>query len=401
MHDVPDTVQGRVSGEGSSGAEAGAGSGAPARDVAQGRYAREIKHEREIYLAGGCFWGTEAFVKRLPGVRRCEVGYANGNGRVAEPTYEQVCSGATDCAECVRVAYDPSMISLSLLIRAYLTTIDPVNVNRQGGDAGRQYRTGIYWTDAADEPVVRGELAALAGTLARAGAGQVAVEAEPLRDFFPAEDYHQDYLDKNPGGYCHVDLGGATRFIEAHEFEFGAVAAAGRARLLDALELAMVEFDAGDPKRIQHFIKVRDFARLIACGEGASSGVLFTVEAAALVHDIGIHPAEARYGYQNGKLQEEMGPAAAREMLERLGFAPGVIRRVCYLVGHHHTYADIDGLDYQALVEADFLVNLYEDDASERAARTAYEKIFSTETGRALCRYLFLGQRYHVPLSHD
>lgn len=346
----------------------------------------------EIYLAGGCFWGTEAFLKKLPGVRSCEVGYANGNGRIAELSYEQVCQGLTGCAEAVRCAFDPTVIALPLLLRAYLTTIDPVSVDRQGGDAGRQYRTGIYWSDPADEAVVRGELAALQLRLTREGGGTVAVEALPLRNFHPAEDYHQDYLDKNPGGYCHVDLGGAERFVAGNAAEFVAVAAraaAERARMLDALEHAMIAFDAGDAKRIQHFIKVRDLARLIARGEKADPELLFILEAAALVHDIGIHPAEERYGHQNGKLQEEMGPAPAREMLGRLGFDADVIEHVAYLVGHHHTYTDIDGLDYHALVEADFLVNLFEDGAGEHAIRAAYGKVFATGTGRALCREMF------------
>lgn len=348
--------------------------------------------QREIYLAGGCFWGTEAFCKKLPGVTACQVGYANGHADVEHPSYEQVCSGATGCAETVRVTYDPAIISLSLLLQAYVTTIDPVSVNRQGGDVGEQYRTGIYWTDAADESVVRSVLHGLQRELTRLGRGTVAVEACPLQSFWPAEDYHQDYLDKNPGGYCHVDLGGAERFVAAHAEEFRQVAARAaeeRAAMLDALEHAMIAFDAGDPKRIQHFIKVRDLTRLIARGEGADQRLLFTAETAALVHDIGIHPAEEKYGYQNGKLQEEMGPAPAREMLERLGFAPEVVDRVCYLVGHHHTYTDIDGLDYQALVEADFLVNLFEDDASDHAVQTAYERVFTTKTGRGLCRQMF------------
>ena len=179
--------------------------------------------KHEIYLAGGCFWGTEAFMRRLPGVVACEVGYANGNGSVAEPTYEQVCSGATGCAETVRVTYDPAAISLSLLLEAYLTTIDPTSLNRQGGDEGEQYRTGVYWADPADEPVVREALAREGERLERAGDGPVVVEAQSLRDFWPAEDYHQDYLDKNPGGYCHVDLGGAERFVRKHEAEFSAL----------------------------------------------------------------------------------------------------------------------------------------------------------------------------------
>lgn len=184
---------------------------------------------REIYLADGCFWGTEAFLRRLPGVVSCEVGYANGNGTVENPGYRQVCSGQTGHAETVRVAYDPARITLALLLRAYLTTIDPTSVNRQGNDVGTQYRTGIYWSDPADERVVRATLCQLGRELGAAGHRRVAVEAAPLAEFWPAEDYHQDYLEKNPGGYCHVDLGGAGRFVAAHAREF-AMAARGYAR---------------------------------------------------------------------------------------------------------------------------------------------------------------------------
>lgn len=164
---------------------------------------------------------------------------------------------------------------------------------------------------------------------------------------------------------------------------------AERARLLEKVEHAMIAFDAGDAKRIQHFIKVHDLARLIGRGEGMRGEELFTLEAAAYVHDIGIHPAEERYGYQNGKLQEEMGPAPARELLARAGVPSAAVERACYLVAHHHTYTDIDGLDYQALVEADFLVNLFEDGAAPHTIETVYEKIFVTETGRELMRQMF------------
>ena len=185
---------------------------------------------REIYLAGGCFWGTEAFLKRLPGIVGCKVGYANGNGSVPHPNYEQVCSGTTGCAETVHVTYDPHVISLPLLLRAYFTTIDPTSVNRQGGDVGEQYRTGIYWTDPADEESVRGALYQLQREISRSQGRRVAVEAAPLSSFQPAEDYHQDYLDKNPSGYCHVDLGGAKRFVEEHGRDFAIVARTAHGR---------------------------------------------------------------------------------------------------------------------------------------------------------------------------
>ena len=184
---------------------------------------------REIYLAGGCFWGVSAFLKRLPGVASCAVGYANGLPEVENPSYEEVCSGRTRCAETVRAEYDPRTLPLPLLLEGFLSIIDPTSLNRQGGDVGTQYRTGIYWTDPADEQPVRDALYRLQRRLFAEGRGRVAVEALPLSSFWPAEEYHQDYLDKNPGGYCHVDLGAAERFVASHERDFQ-IAAAGYER---------------------------------------------------------------------------------------------------------------------------------------------------------------------------
>lgn len=110
----------------------------------------------EIVLAGGCFWGTEAYLKRLPGIIQTEAGYANSS--TPQPSYEEVCSGETGAAEAVRVIYDKDVIPLPLLLEAYLRTIDPTLLNRQGNDRGTQYRTGIYWTDERDEPIVASEL---------------------------------------------------------------------------------------------------------------------------------------------------------------------------------------------------------------------------------------------------
>lgn len=152
-------------------------------------------------------------------------------------------------------------------------------------------------------------------------------------------------------------------------------------RLLRELFLAMIRFDRGDAKRIQHFTKVHSYAKLIAEAEGLDADTLFTLEAAAFVHDIGIHPAEEKYGYQNGKLQEQEGPAAARTLMEPLGFSEAVIRRVEFLVGHHHTYTNIDSPDYQILVEADFLVNLYEDGESRETVQNVRKNIFRTGSG--------------------
>lgn len=150
---------------------------------------------------------------------------------------------------------------------------------------------------------------------------------------------------------------------------------------LNQLFLAMIHFDAGDPKRIQHFTKVHSYARLIAQTEDLDPETEFVLEAAAYVHDIGIRIAEQKYGCQNGKLQEQEGPAAARKLMEPLGFSEAAISRVEFLVGHHHTYSHIDAPDYQILVEADFLVNLYEDGAKKETALAVREKIFRTKTG--------------------
>lgn len=159
--------------------------------------------------------------------------------------------------------------------------------------------------------------------------------------------------------------------------------------MISSLIDEMIAYNKGDPRRIQHFMKVHDFARTIGQLEGLDEQTLYILESAAVVHDIGIHVCEEKYGSCEGKLQEKEGPALAKEMLERLGYEQEVINRICYLVGHHHTYTNIDGVDYQILVEADFLVNMYEDGVSPDAVRKAYQNIFQTENGRKICRNMF------------
>lgn len=167
---------------------------------------------------------------------------------------------------------------------------------------------------------------------------------------------------------------------------------------LEPLILKMISYDHGSPERIQHFLKVHSFAKTIAVFEPLDEKTLFITEAAAIVHDIGIRLCLEKYGDGNGKLQEKEGPALAEQMLSELGFEKDVIERVSFLVGHHHTYTGIDGLDYQILVEADFLVNLYEDGRTDgdggfvpdkAAVETAYQRIFATETGKWICRSMF------------
>lgn len=153
---------------------------------------------KEIWLAGGCFWGMQKYMDGIHGVVETDVGYANGH--TESPTYQQVCAHTTGFAETVRVVYNPGEISLAFLLELYYQAVDPTSVNRQGGDIGDQYRTGIYYTDEAELPVIRASIDTLAATLDK----PVAIEVAPLINYYLAEEYHQKYLEKNPGGYCHI-----------------------------------------------------------------------------------------------------------------------------------------------------------------------------------------------------
>lgn len=151
-----------------------------------------------LYLAAGCFWGAQHFLKQLPGVQATRVGYANG--RTQNPSYEQVKYWHTGHAETVEVVYDEAVLSTSELLECYFLCVDPTSVNKQGPDEGEQYRTGIYYTDSAMLPVIQAELDKLEAKLGQ----KTAIECKPLAQFFPAEEFHQDYLVKNPNGYCHI-----------------------------------------------------------------------------------------------------------------------------------------------------------------------------------------------------
>ena len=152
---------------------------------------------QSIYLAGGCFWGTQKFFDQFEGVLETQVGYANGPGE--NPSYQEVCRSSGH-AETVRIDYDPDRVSLTQLLDWYFLTVDPTSYHRQGGDMGVQYRTGIYYTDPAQLEELRARYA-----LEQAKYRQkLEVELLPLENFYPAEEYHQKYLDKNPGGYCHI-----------------------------------------------------------------------------------------------------------------------------------------------------------------------------------------------------
>ena len=152
----------------------------------------------EIYLAGGCFWGAEKYLANIKGVLETRVGYANGH--TDHPSYEQVKHEHTGHAETVHVVFDDEALPLTTLLDLFYLIIDPTSVDRQGGDIGHQYRTGIYYTDESDGPVIRASLARLESRISQ----PVVIECKPLAQFFDAETYHQKYLDKNPGGYCHV-----------------------------------------------------------------------------------------------------------------------------------------------------------------------------------------------------
>lgn len=155
---------------------------------------------KNIWLAGGCFWGVEAYMARVPGIADVTSGYANGN--TENPTYQDVCYNNTGHAEAVQVSYDPARIDLEGILKEFFKIIDPVTLNRQGNDRGSQYRTGIYYQNEADLEVINGVVAEEQKKYSK----KIVTEVEPLKHYYLAEEYHQDYLEKNPGGYCHVSF---------------------------------------------------------------------------------------------------------------------------------------------------------------------------------------------------
>lgn len=159
-----------------------------------------IMNTKDIYLAGGCFWGTEHYFKQIEGVVETEVGFANGH--TENPTYKEVYTDETGHAETVHVRFDPDKVSLEFLIHMFFKAIDPTSLNKQGHDEGTRYRTGIYYTDAEDLPIIDKVYAEEQQQYDQ----PIVVEKQPLQHFYTAEEYHQDYLDKNPDGYCHLPL---------------------------------------------------------------------------------------------------------------------------------------------------------------------------------------------------
>lgn len=175
------------------------GAGANINNEVKGMNANGERIEK-IYLAGGCFWGVEAFFSKLPGVIYTSVGYANG--KTQNPTYEQVCTGKTGFAETVLIDYDTNIISLKDLLKHYFEIIDPTTLNKQAHDVGSQYRTGIYYVDDNDKKIIQDTLKQEAKKYPK----PIVTEVKKLENFYEAEEYHQKYLDKNPHGYCHINL---------------------------------------------------------------------------------------------------------------------------------------------------------------------------------------------------
>ncbi len=157
-------------------------------------------NKKVIYFAGGCFWGVEHFFKGVDGVLEAVPGYANGN--TENPSYKEVYTDTTGHAETVKVTYNPDRVCLEMLLKLFFTVTDPLTLNRQGHDEGTRYRSGVFYADDEDRPVIE---QAFRETESRLGV-PIVTELEPLRCFYPAEEYHRDYLDKNPDGYCHLSL---------------------------------------------------------------------------------------------------------------------------------------------------------------------------------------------------
>lgn len=203
----------------------------------------------EIYLAGGCFWGLEKYLASIRGVKATQVGYANGNTEA--PSYEEVCHNHTGHAETVKVSYDPAVLPLDFLLDLYYEAIDPLAHNRQGGDTGEQYRTGIYYVSEEDAPVIKKSIDRLQSRYS----SPVAIEVLPLRNFSTAEEYHQKYLDKNPGGYCHI---GKAQFEKAAKAIVNPVAYAAPdpdalRRELTSEQYAVTQYSATEPPFANEF----------------------------------------------------------------------------------------------------------------------------------------------------
>lgn len=155
---------------------------------------------KSIVVAGGCFWGVDAYMSKIDGIVETTVGYVNGTKK--DPTYDEVCSGNTGHAEACLISYDEKLVSLEKILNKFWGIIDPTVLNRQGADVGNQYRSGIYYSDKNDLDIILKIKKEIQSKYEKV----IVTEIQPLSCFYDAEDYHQKYLQKNPGGYCHIDL---------------------------------------------------------------------------------------------------------------------------------------------------------------------------------------------------
>lgn len=197
--------------------------------------------EKAIYFAGGCFWGVERYFALIPGVLETGVGYANGNS--ADPSYEDVCRRETGHAETVKVIFDRNQLSLEDLLVLFYQVIDPVSVNRQGPDQGTQYRSGVYYVDESDEAVILESLK----ELQKSYDIPIAVEVKKLVNFYLAEDYHQRYLEKNPGGYCHIGYDLFEKARNAKPPRYQKKSSEGLKQELTALQYRVTQDKATEP----------------------------------------------------------------------------------------------------------------------------------------------------------
>ena len=267
---------------------------------------------REIYLAGGCFWGTEHFLRQIRGVVETEVGYANGS--TPDPTYEIVCGDKSGYAETVRVVYDPEVLSTAKLLETFFLAIDPTAVNRQGNDRGTQYRTGIHYSNPADEPVVIAALDQLRTQYSK----PIAVEGMPLRSFYRAEEYHQDYLEKNPSGYCHISSALFRKAREANQPRFSRKSKKELHRLLTDLQYEVTQ-EGGTERAFSHpydkefregiYVDVTTGEPLFLSSDKYDSGCGWPAFSRPISDSLLVERTDLRYGMRRTEVRSKLGEA--------------------------------------------------------------------------------------------
>lgn len=312
---------------------------------------------KTICLAGGCFWGAEHFLKKIYGVVNTEVGFANGNTH--NPTYKEVYTDLTGFAEAVKVDYDPEKLSLSFLLEMYFKAIDPLSVNKQGEDSGTRYRTGIYYSSEEDLPVIR---YIFDGEEKKAGA-PLAVEVKPLRNFYLAEEYHQDYLDKNVDGYCH---------LPESLFELAKGAKCPMRRVRDFLESNGIAYEIHFHPPLFTIAEALDYWKDI---DAVHCKNIFMRNHKGNRHylicfechkELDIHSLE--HALHQGKLSF----ASADRMQRCLGLRPGSVSPFGLINDLLNTDGKLEGADAKELFENGHRVKLYLDAELKNAARISF-----------------------------